>query len=85
MYLAVASLSYSLVRLSASAVKLLKGFVEEATPVDNFWYLDGELGFWDMDLFGNLAIELGNSEEDFGTVDLGLDKHEGVLGSLIVC
>ena len=55
--------------------------VEEEAHVDNFWYLDGDIGFWDMDLFGNLAIELGNSEEDFGTVDLGLDKHEGLLGS----
>ena len=55
--------------------------VEDEAPVDNFWYLDGELGFWDMDLFGSLAMELGNSEEDFGIVELGLDKQEQVLSS----
>ena len=37
-----------------------------------------------MDLFGNFAMEIGNSEEDFCTVDIGLDKLEGVLGSLNV-
>ena len=54
--------------------------VEEEALIDNFWYLDGKLGFWDIDFFGNLAMEIGNSEEDFGTVKLGLDKQEGVLG-----
>ena len=31
----------------------------------------------DMDLFGSLAMELGNLKGNFGIVDLGLDKHEG--------
>ena len=51
------------------------------TPFDNLWYLDGELGFWDKDLFGNLSMELGNSEKYFGRVELGLDRLEGVLYS----
>ena len=34
-----------------------------------------------MDSFGNLAMELGNLNENFGIVDLGLDKREGVLFS----
>ena len=38
-----------------------------------------------MDLFGNFAIEIGNFEKDFVTVDLGLDKQEGVLGSSALC
>ena len=58
--------------------------VKEDVPVDNFWYLDGELGFWDIDLFDNLVMELGNLEENFCIVELGLDKQEGVLGSLTV-
>ena len=58
--------------------------VEEEEPVDNFWNFDGELGFWDMDLFGSLAMDLGNSEEEFCTVELGLDKEERVLDSLTV-
>ena len=34
-----------------------------------------------MDLFGNLAMDLGNSKENFGIVELGFDEQEGVLGS----
>ena len=57
MYPAAASLSYSLVGLSANAVKFLEGLfsnlggeghnylVEEESLVDSFLYLDGELGF----------------------------------------
>ena len=48
--------------------------VEKETPVDNFWYLDGELGLWDMDVFCSLAMDLGNSEGNFCIVELGLDK-----------
>ena len=59
--------------------------VEEEAPVDNFWYLDEELGFWDMDLFGSLAMDLGNSEGNLGIMDLGLDKQVGVLDSLTAC
>ena len=59
--------------------------VEEEAPVDNLWYLEEELVSWNMDLFGNLSMELGNSEEDFGIVELGLDKQDGVLGSSTVC
>ena len=40
--------------------------VEEGAPIDSFWYLDEELGLWDMDLFDSLAMELGNSEGNFG-------------------
>ena len=58
--------------------------VKEDVPVDNFWYLDEELGFCDMDLFGNLEMDLGNSEENFGIVELGFDEQEGVLGSSTV-
>ena len=33
------------------------------------------LGFWDLDLFGSLEMELGNSAVNFGIVELGrLDK-----------
>ena len=53
--------------------------VEEESPVDNFWYLDGELGLWDMDVFCSLAMDLGNSEGNFCIVELGLDKQEGCL------
>ena len=56
-------------------------FVADEAHVDNFWYLHGELGFWDMDLFGSFAMELGNLEGDFCIVELGLDKQEGFLGS----
>ena len=58
--------------------------VEEEVHVDKLWYLEGELGFWNMDLFGNLVMGLGNSEVDFVKVDLGLDKQERVLGSSTV-
>ena len=34
-----------------------------------------------MDLFSSLAMELGNSEMNFGIVELGLDKQEGALCS----
>ena len=37
-----------------------------------------------MGLFGNLAIELGSSVGDFGIMELGLDKWEGVLDSSTV-
>ena len=37
-----------------------------------------------MGLFGNLAMELGNSEGDFCIMDPGLDKWAGVLGSSTV-
>ena len=57
---------------------------KEESPINNFWYLDGELGFWGMGSFGSLVMELGNSEENFGIVELGLDKQEGVLGSSTV-
>ena len=40
--------------------------VGEEAPIDNFWYLDGELGFWDMDLFDNFVMELGSSWGNFG-------------------
>ena len=55
--------------------------VKEEAPVDNFRYLDEELGFWDMDLSGSLVMELGNLEGNFGIVEVGLDKQEGVLSS----
>ena len=58
--------------------------VEEEAPDDNLWYLDGEMSLWDMDLFGNLAMDLGNLEWNFGIMELGLDKKEGVLGSSVV-
>ena len=48
--------------------------VEEEAPVDIFGYLDGELGFWDTNLFYSLAMELGNFEGNFCTMDLTLDK-----------
>ena len=60
-------------------------FVADEAHVDNFWYLHGELGFWDMDLFGSLAMDLGNSEGNLGIMDLGLDKQVGVLDSLTAC
>lgn len=45
----------------------------------NFWHLDKELGFWEMDMFGSLAIEFNDSVGNFGVVEHGLDKQEGVL------
>ena len=56
--------------------------MEEAS-VDNFCCSDGELDFWDKDLFGSLAMGLDNFKENFGIVELGIDKLEGVLGSSI--
>lgn len=58
--------------------------VGEGVPVDSFWYLDGEFGFWDRYLFGSLAMELPNLEGDFGIVVFGLDRLDGVLGSSTV-
>ena len=37
-----------------------------------------------MGLFGNSAMELDNSEGDFGIIEPGLDKWVGVLGSSTV-
>ena len=54
--------------------------MEEAS-VDNLCYCDEELDFWDRDLFGSLAMELGDSEGYFGIVKLGIDKQEGFLCS----
>ena len=34
-----------------------------------------------MDLSGSLVMEIGNLEGNFGIVEVGLDKQEGVLGS----
>ena len=34
-----------------------------------------------MDLSGSLVMELGNLEGNFGIVEVGLDKQEGVLSS----
>ena len=35
--------------------------VGKEASVDNFGYLDREVGFFDNDLFDNLTLELGNS------------------------
>ena len=56
--------------------------VEEEASVDNLRYLGGELRFWDMNLFGSLAMDLGSSGEDFDIRDIGIVTQEGVLGSL---
>lgn len=52
-------------------------------PVDNFRYLDSEIGFGDMDLFGTLVMDLGSSWHHFGILKLGLDIWGAVLYSSV--
>ena len=53
----------------------------EETSVNSFCCWNGELDLWDMDLLGSLVIERDNLQGNFGIVDLGFDKQEGVLCS----
>lgn len=59
--------------------------LEEEAHVDNFGCSDEALDFWDMDLSGSFALELGNLGEDFDMVELELDTQEGVLDSSTAC
>ena len=54
----------------------------EKASVDNLRYLDGEFGFLEKDLFGNLVMEFGSSWGHFSVLELGLDIVVGVLCSL---
>ena len=49
--------------------------------ISGIWTESLTFGIW---IFGSLAMELGNLEGDLGTVELGVDIQEGVLGSSTV-
>ena len=52
--------------------------------VDNCGHLVVELGLWDGDLFGSLALGLGNSDGGFDMLGFVFDMPEMVLDSLAV-
>ena len=52
--------------------------------VDNCGHLVVELGLWDGDLFGSLALGLGNSDGGFDMLGFVFDMPETVFDSLVV-
>ena len=59
-------------------------FAEGEGLVGNCGHLVVELGFWGRDLFGSLALGLGNLDGGFDMLGFVFDMRGMVLGSLAV-